>query len=796
MVVLGQFADGLERDVTGRSAFGVSDSGLAAVDAEGLLRALADGEVEMSAVVGEQSAKTTVRVEGASERRPFSFQRDIGRILTRHGCNTSDCHGGVRGQGGFKLSLQTLIPRDDYKWIIEGGTFKVLTDEQDEPPQPRINREDPAQSPLLLKPTGKVAHGGGKRFEVGSGDYETILNWIKDGAPFGEEDGGSGALITRIEVFPEEVVLDRQGRWQLLVTAVFSDGRREDLTGEVRYASNNTVVADVTAGGVVEALRTGETSVMVRAAGHVASARIGVIAEPLAEYPPAPPPRNFIDEHTFAKMRKFNLAPAGLSSDEEFLRRVCLDVCGMLPPPGRVREFLADPDPDKRDKLIEDLLSSPQYNDFWIYRFGDLFRVAYTPQRQMDTTWSYFEWMRNAIIQNHPYDRIARERIAWEGTRGPLAHAYKIQLMRTPEAIAAEQTRVFHGIRIDCAKCHNHPFEAWTQDQYWGLAAFYSQLTVMSITTARFAGDGMLLDFPEGMGERSNGRTVTHPRTKESVRPAFLDGGLLTGAERENPRMRLAEWMTAPSNPYFAKAAVNRMWGWFFGRGIVDPVDDFRSSNPPTHPELLDALARDFVEHGYDIKHLIRTIVQSRTYQMSSSINATNRDDRINFSRAVPRRIESPVLLDAISDATGTPQPPVYHKVIGGGPAPVGTRVVQMIPDLLPSQFLDVFGRNNRHALPIPHEIGTVAQGLHMLAGDTFNERISREGGRSARLLESGADDQAVIEDLYLATLSRFPSDKERSVVGELIASGPSREESVQSLTWALICSREFGYNH
>ena len=796
-LVLAKYADGLERDVTSRSLFALSDPQVATVDEAGKVTPRADGETVLAAEFGDQVAKTKVRVEGSEEKRPFSFVRDIGGVFTKRGCNSSDCHGSVKGKGGLKLSLDALYPREDYQWIVEGGIYQVLTPESGGPKKPRINLKEPEKSLLLLKATFGVPHGGGQLLKVDSRDYQTMLNWIRNGAPYGKESEEKRVRIERIEVFPRDAVLDGKGKQQLLVSAHLSNGRREDITEQVLYVSNNPEVVKVTLGGVAQAVRTGETAVMIRAAGHAVSARLGVVAEPVPDYPEVPR-SNFLDEYVFAKLRKFSIIPSGLSSDEEFLRRLCLDVTGTLPPPERVREFLADKDLQKREKLIEILLHTPEYVDYWTFRFSDLFRVGLGVSGP--NTNAYAEWIRDSIAQNKPYDQIARERIAAQGFDGPSRHYLLYSKVPPVETLVAEEVRVFMGRRLDCAQCHNHPFETWSQDQFWGLAAFFGGMKATEWASSLVKATQVVFDDPEGQevdyGVTANDLTaessrVIHPRTKEEVQPKFLDG---TGLEDErlDPRSELAQWMT--SHPYFAEAIVNRMWSHFFGRGIVDPVDDFRSTNPPTHPELLEALARDFREHGYDLKRLIRIIVSSRTYQLSSIPSDTNKDDEINYSHALPRSLDAEVLLDVISAATGVPE--VFENE-AGGKAPFGTRAIHIRqPYSWPHRFLEIHGRPLRQSVPEREGKPNLAQALHLLVGSTYTEKLIKKEGRINRLLENGTSDREVTEELYLAALSRFPTDEERTQLEKMIAQQSSRREAFEHLLWALISSREFAYNH
>ena len=791
-VVIGSYSDGIDRDLTQRSRFSVADPRLAGIDGTGRLTATAEGETRVEVQVEGRRAAARVRVQEVGRARPFSFARDIGGILTRRGCNASECHGGVKGQAGFKLSLGALYPRDDYRWIVEGGTYQVLSAEASGPKRPRVDVREPEKSLLLLKPTFSIPHGGGKRFAADSADYETILGWVRGGAPYGEEAAVESARIERVEIFPREGVLERGGRQRLLVTAHLSNGRSEDISDEVLYVANNPEVVKVAEDGTVEAVAPGETAVMVRAAGTAVSARFGVVGARLQSYPEVPR-NNFIDGEVFAKLRRFNIAPSEPATDSEFLRRVCLDVTGTLPPPERVREFLASRNPHRREKLVEALLDSPEYVDFWTFRFSDLFRASVMSNGAPEHGYAYWQWIRDSIARNRPYDQIARDRIAAQGYDGPSRHYLPYGREPRPEDIMAEDVRVFLGRRLDCAQCHNHPFESWSQDQFWGLAAFFGHLNRTEWTGF---GATVMWDDPAGRdpdyGESPDSARVMHPRTRKEVAPAFLDGRPLPAHERGDPRLPLAQWMT--SHPYFAETIVNRMWGWFFGRGLVDPVDDFRSTNPPTHPALLEMLARDFREHGHDLKHLVRRIVASRAYQLSSVPNDSNGADRINYSHALARPLEAEVLLDAISAATGIPE---TFTNSDGGAEPPGTRAIALrLPDLYPSRFLETFGRVSRERVPERSGSANLNQALHMLVGSTYTEKLAREGGRIARLVERRATERESIDELYLAALARFPADAERAELERMLVARPARGEALRDLLWALVTSREFAFNH
>lgn len=772
-LVLGKDANGLERDLTLNSQFSVSNPGIAKLESTGTVTALADGQATLTARFEGHVAKTTIRVESSQVETPFSFPRDIAGIFTRRGCNGSNCHGGVKGRGGFKLSLDALHPMEDYKWILEGGGFQVLSPEPTEPKIPRINLKEPEKSLLLLKPTFSIPHGGGHRFPVHSPDYETLLNWIRSGAPYGDDKSWQ---VQRVEVYPEKVFLDKAGKQQLLVTAVLSDGTKRDITDEVSYASNNGGVAEVSPGGLVTGTGTGETAVLVRAAGHEVAANIGVIANELPNYPTLAR-RNYVDDLVYSKLQKLNVLPSPPSTDAEFLRRVCLDLTGTLPPANRVREFLASKDPRKRDKLIEVLLNSPEYVDYWTFRLSDVFRVESAASSNASL---YQEWLRDSIAQNKPYDQLARERVAAQGYDGPATH-YTGGVLRSPQAMMAEEARVFLGVRLDCAQCHNHPRESWTQDQFWGMTAFFGHLS--KIDPEAPGKNPVVIEDPKGYGIFGEGAKVIHPRSKKEVEPAFLDGTAVPQNGRADLRMTLAEWMTSPRNPFFAQAAVNRFWGCFFARGIVDPVDDFRSSNPPSDPDLLAALSRDFVASGYDLKHLFRIIVQSNTYQESGTTNDSNKEDRISYSHALPRPLDAEVLLDAIIQLAGT------NRDLRT------TRTITWTDDGA-SQFLKVYGRPDRMTVPERDTKPNLSQALDQLAGDTYTSLLSKDGGTLERLLREGASDPQIIEDLYLSSLSRYPTAEEQTELQKLIQQAPTRRDGLENLIWALVNSEGFVHNY
>ncbi len=793
-VAVAAYADGSERDVTDEAEWRVSEPALVKVVSPARLEAVADGSVVVTATLksGGASAQSRVHIEGSQVARPFSFPRDIGGILTKRGCNQSACHGSPKGRGGLKLSANALYPKDDHEWITKGGAYQVLTAEVKGERIPRVDVKNPEASLLLTKPTMTVPHGGGKRLEKDSDDYRAILAWVANGAPYGSDAGSHEGKLVHLEAFPAMTVMPTQGRRRLLVTAQFSDGHTEDFTHQVLYSISNGDVASVSADGVLTGKGLGETAVLIRGAGQVSSAGVGIIGPAIPDYPQVPR-WNFIDDAVFDKLRAFHIVPSAVAGDDEFLRRVCLDLTGVLPPPQRMREFVMSKDPRKREKVIDVLLASPEFVDYWTFRFSDIFRVAIFANG-LTPKWSqeYWEWIRSAIETNRPYDEIARERIAADGYDPASRHFIPYNRIGPPADTMAEEVRVFFGRRLDCAQCHNHPYENWSQDQFWGMTAFFGRLFKMG---------PVVFDHPTNMDLSSKdvaGKIeVLHPRTKLPVQPALLDGSRLNITPESNPRRELARWMT--SQPYFAEAAVNRIWGQFFGRGIVDPVDDFRSTNPPTHPALLAALAKDFRTNHYDLRHLMKTIVMSRTYQLTNVSNDSNRADVVNYSHSLPRALDAEVLLDALVDVTGVPETFSTAVTEGGsvGQAPAGTRAINLKdPDMYFSRFLELYGRPSRGFIPERSGHPNLSQALHMLAGASYVDRLSSTNSRLSRLLGSGAQDAKIFEEFYLAALGRFPSPEETQALEQVLAKRTDRETGLREFVWAMISSREFAENH
>ncbi len=764
LIVSGRRADGSEIDLTPRARFSTDAPKIAGIGNDGVVRAVAAGSTFVRARVGGFQAKASVVVRDAGGApRPFNFAGDMAPVFSRLGCNASSCHGALNGQNGFKLSLFGYDPDADYEAVANASGGR------------RINRPEPERSLLLLKPTFAVAHGGGALFDSNAPEYRLLRDWIAQGAPKGKSDG---PRLARLEVYPrEQRVLTRPDESQrLVVVGRYSDGAEVDMTRQVRYTSSNELVAAVSPEGVITPKGNGEAGIMVRSLGAVGVARVGVVLRPPVPNYPRIEARNFIDEFVFAKLKRLRIVPSPLCSDAEFLRRASLDITGTLPDPQKVKQFLADRSPEKRSRLVDELLQSPEYADFWSLKWGDL--LTNTPQFLYNGTAYFQAWLREALATNMAFDRFARALLtATGGTYEPLPSNF-YSVMKKPEDMATFTSQVFLGVSLECARCHDHPSENWRRDDFLGVAAFFSQV--------KFKG-----------GARNNERFLyiepdqefNHPQTKQPVKAKFLGGDRATFRPGEDRRARFAEWLTAPSNPYFARAAVNRVWKEFLGRGIVEPADDFRVTNPPSHPELLDRAAADFVEHGFDLHHLMRRILNSRAYQLSARPNPTNKEDSAGFSRYYIRRLTAEQLLDAIAQVTEVPEQfPYFYP---------GKRAIQLPDPIVDSYFLTVFDRSSReNATCTRKQSSSLTQSLHLVSGDTVNGKIHSDRGVVARLLREGRTDQEIIEHFYRAALSRYPTAEESAQARASLKKASARRAGLEDILWALVNSKEFLYNH
>src|SRR5579872_1482827 len=699
----------------------------------------------------------------AQSPQRFNFENDIIPILSKFGCNTSACHGKAEGQNGFKLSVFGFDPAGDYAALTQEGRGRRVT--------PAI----PERSLLLAKASGRIPHGGGVRIDRTSGDYATLHNWIAAGLQFGSPDDPH---VIAIEVTPREREMEAGQTQKLSVTAEFSNGRRIDVTGHVKFQSNNEGLASVDEGGLVTVGSVpGEVAVMASYLGQVDTFRAVVPRSERIEHYPVLPVNNFIDELVYQRLRKLRIVPSEPAGDADFLRRAFLDIIGTLPTADEARTFLTDERADRRVRLVEDLLKRPEFADFWALKWSDVLRVDRLVLGHK-RAYAYYRWIRESLAANVPYDRFCREIVAAEGplSQSPAANFYKV--VAKPGEMAGALSQVFLGIRIECAQCHHHPFDRWSQTDYFGMQAFFTDVSFKPTSS----GESLVA---------GNAAATVHPRTGETIFAHTLGAPMPKSAEAGDRRRELAAWMTSPDNPWFARNFANRVWAHFMGRGLVEPVDDVRLTNPPTNPELLDALARHFAESKFDFHDLIRTITQSRVYQTSSAPNATNGRDDQNYSRARLRSLEAEVLLDAICQTTGVPE-----KFKG---TPAGSRAIQLWDSQTAHYFLKLFGRPTRTTACECERTRepSVAQVLNRMNSPELHEKLSHAGGRIARLAAGLEDDGALVDELYLTFYSRFPSPPERQTVTDYLKIRSSdRRTAAEDVAWSLLNTAEFVFNH
>jgi hypothetical protein len=705
-------------------------------------------------------------VPAAADDAPVSFRRDVLPVLTRAGCNAGACHGTPTGKNGFRLSLRGYDPALDLFTLTREAAGR------------RIDRIDPAASAILAKATAAAPHEGGKRFDRDSPEYRILHNWIARGAA---DDAASPPV--HLELTPADAILDEPVREQpLQVIARFGDGSSRDVTHLARFAVADEAIAEVS-GGVVRSRQPGEAAVTAEYMGRMAVAVVLFRGPAPDRTWPNPPAVNFIDSHVFAKLRKLRVEPSPLSTDEEFVRRVHLDAIGRLPTLEAVRAFLADRDPKKRERLIDSLVERPEFADWWGLKWADRLGVNQRFVGKIGAV-KYGEWVRQQIAANVPEDELARRVLTAAGGNYSSPPAGFYRRLRDPGTRAEEVAQLFLGVRMQCAKCHNHPGERWTQDDYYGLAAFFARVSYR---------DGpffiQLYDKEETVLANRSGEAV-HPRTGAAVPPTFPGGTPANIPDGEDRRVAFARWLTAPDNPFFARAAANRIWFHLFGRGLVEPVDDARITNPPSHPALLDALAAELKAHGHDRKHLIRTILRSRTYQLSSKPTPTNAADERNFARYPVRRLAAEQLLDAVADATGVPER--FPNL------PAGTTAARLPDGEYKHPFLEAFGRPARAmACECERDPDTaLGQALHLVGGSTVDAKVRHDAGRAARLAASTLTPEAIADELFLAILSRRPTAAEEAAVVKRITAAASRRSAIEDVLHALVNHPEFLFQH
>lgn len=808
VVVTARHKDGSLEDVTPRVVMKSLHPRIVSVGPDRVLRPVSDGQAVVKVAYAGRTAQFTVRVKDARRRIPIDFTREVVPILTRAGCNQGSCHGSQYGKGGFKLSLSGFEPSLDHFSIVKhAGGRRALP-------------FDPPQSLILRKPTLTVAHQGGLRLKLGSRDYRILEAWLRAGAP---GPGASDPAVQKVEVFPAARILRPGEKQTLVVRATYSDGVVRDVTPWARLNTLNDGIASVSPEGVVTAVGRGETAIMVRFGGEVAVVRVTVPFAYIANYPKLPR-NNYIDDHILRKWKMLGLLPSSLCDDTTFIRRVYLDVIGTLPAPEEVRAFLADRSPDKRAKLIDRVLDRPEYADYWTLKWGDLLRSE--PSRLGGKgMWSFTNWIREQFRNNTPIDRFARALITAQGSTYTTGPANYYRVARNAPDLAETTAQVFLGMRLQCTRCHHHPFERWSQADYYKFAAFFARVGLKGSNEFGIFGGEQVVRLATS-GE------VNHPKTGEVMKPTPLGGypaAMRVRASKTaelvdpNPdangdrRTLLAEWITR-DNLLFARNIVNRYWGYLMGRGLVEPIDDQRITNPPTNPELLDALAKDFVAHGYDLKHLIRTICNSRAYQLSSQPTKQNQGDTAFYTHYYIKRMPAEVLLDAINTATGT------QEKFGG--LPPGFRAIQLPHPQIESRFLDLFGRAprviacecERAAEP------TMAQALNLMMGDVVNRKVQDANGLIARLIAGKKTDAEMIQTFYLTAVGRMPLRQEMSLALKTIrslrdrpallppqkipylpqarvprteeAKAADRKAALEDVLWALLNSKEFVFIH
>ncbi len=771
LVITGTYAAGSPRDLTALCDIGVKDAGVVSVEG-GYIIPLKNGATTLTIKAGARTVQVPVSVKDMDKASPVSFRHEVIASLNVGGCNAGACHGTPSGKGGFKLSLRGFDPDADFQQL----TRDVLGR--------RGDRQTPDASLVMLKSLGRVPHEGGSRFSPSSVPAKMIKSWLAEGMA---DDQPKLAEVKKIEVLPGSRVQMAPARFQqLAVNATFTDGSVRDVTRLTVFSSSDTSVADVTPNGLVEFKGPGEVAILSRYLMELNTIRLTYL-EPRKGFEwKAPPEVNYVDKHTFAKLKLMSIPPSGLCEDDEFVRRAYLDAIGVMPTADEVRAFLADKDSQKRTKLIDRLLERPEFADYWTMKWSDVLRSS-RKTIQIKGTHVFQSWLRKRIAADVGFDSVVRELITASGSssENPAANYYRIA--RDAQNLAETTAQLFFGIRMQCAKCHNHPFERWTQDDYYSMAAWFARVKQKkdgrdpgAVPTAVNAE----VVFSDRAGE------VTQPRTGKVMPPKFLGGLVPEIKGRTDRREVLANWMTDAGNPFFAKNIANRVWYHLMGKGIVDPVDDFRDSNPSANDELLDALGKDLAANKFSIKKLVRTIMVSRTYQLSAEANDLNKDDTKYFSHAVTKLLPAEALLDAICQATEVPE-----KFAG---MPAGTRAVQLPDGDSNHPFLKTFGQPARElACECERESDSnLAQALQLINGPTVNDKLRFATNRVGKLMAKKLTPQAMLEEIYLSTLSRLPTKEDSQIALEYVAKSKEPRKAWEDVHWALINSKEFLFRH
>lgn len=761
VIAVAQRSDGVTVDVTEQVEWQLAEPTLAKLE-NFQLKPVADGQTKLIAKWQGFSAETPLSIADATKPRPVSFQLDIMPVLTRSGCNTGSCHGAARGKDGFRMSLFGFDPQGDYQRITREIGVR------------RINLAIPDQSLMLLKGTGAVPHTGGKRFEVGSTYHQTMLAWLQAGAP---NDATTPPTCTKVELFPPQAVLEGEGAKQRMVAvAHYSDGTMRDVSNLAAFTTNNERSAAVTTDGAVTAGVRGEAFVMARFDTHTVGSQVLTLPVGI-QYTPPEVTGNYIDKLVGEKLQKLRMLPSGLCTDEEFLRRVTIDISGQLPTEEEYSAFMADTSSDKRSKLVDKLLERKEFSEIWAMKWAQLLMIKSDNQVSYKAAFQYASWLTNQFASNVPIDQVVRELLSSSGGvfEQPATNFYQVErdTLKTAENVA----QIFMGIRTQCAQCHNHPFDRWTMDDYYGFASFFSQI-------GRKNGE----DYREVIVFNRAGGEVNHPVAGKPMPPKFL-GGEVPEIKDKDRREVLAAWITSPSNPFFASSVANRVWAHFMGVGIVDPVDDIRVSNPASNPELFKALGEKLTEYKFDMKQLVRDICNSHAYQRTTQTNETNAQDTRNYAFARVRRIPAEMMLDCITQVTGT-----KDKFRG---LPLGARAVQIADGTTSTYFLTTFGRSPRTTV-CEAEASTdpsLSQALHLLNGSTTQGKIA-QGTLVKKWTDEGLDVPKIIDRIFVRSLSRHPTPAETESLTKLVAESGNPQTGLEDAFWVVLNSREFMFNH
>ena len=765
IVVEAVYADGVTQDVTTRVKFNMGNPQLADI-INGVVSPKANGETELRVMFGGRSQVIPVSVSSANAEPTVSFKLDVMPVFTKAGCNTGACHGTSRGKDGFHLSLFGFDPDGDYYRLTREQIGR------------RVNLAIPTESLIVQKGLGAVQHTGGVRFTTNSDLYATLVTWLNAGA---KADPTNIAKLTGIEIFPKSVVMEGSNTLQrLIVRASYSDGANRDVTPLTVFISNNDGTAKAGNDGTVTAGQRGEAFIQARFGEFNVGAQVIVIPKDLPyQWPTNVVAYNYIDDAVYAKLKKLRLTPSGVCDDSTFLRRAYLDITGELPPPDEVEKFLADTDADKRAHLVDELLNRKEFAELWVMKWAELLEIrSHDNIVYPKAALVYFEWLRNQMLAGVPLDQVVRSLLTASGStlRDPAANYYEME--PDTQKLAENTAQVFLGMRIQCAQCHNHPFDRWTMNDYYGFQSFFAQVGHKAGDDPR---ENVIFDRQDG--------DVKHPVTGAVMRPKFLGGDMPEIKNGETRREVLARWLTSPENPYFARNIANIVWAHFMGRGIIEPVDDVRISNPSSNPELLDALAAKLVDYRYDFKQLVRDICTSRTYQLDTRANDTNATDDRNFAKGSIRRIRAEVLLDCISEVTDT-----QDKFLG---LPRGAKAVEIPDGNTADYFLTTFGRASRSTVcSCDVKVDpNLSQALDLLNGDTVENKIE-QGGVVKSLLKHGKTPDQVISDLYLRCLSREPTTNEIADLHHFFKDGTAPAPVLNDVFWSLLNAKEFVFNH